>query len=115
MLVAITALSGLTFRFWEDVQSTTVWNLRFLPFWYLGIFLLMGIGGAELVRGAAWAARRGAREWATRTPARIIGLAVAVVLTIVLSLGALISIDDGKSFHPVLDALELPRLRGHDR
>ena len=100
VLIAITALCGLTFRFWEDIQSTTVWNLRFLPFWYLGIFLLMGMGGAELVRGAAWAARRGAREWATRTPPRIIGLAVAVVLTVVLSMGALISIDDGKSFIP---------------
>jgi hypothetical protein len=100
VVVAITALSGLAFRFWEDVQSTTVWNLRFLPFWYLGIFLLMALGGAELVRGAAWAARRGAREWAPRTPPRIIGLAVAVVLTVVLSVGALISIDDGKSFIP---------------
>jgi hypothetical protein len=100
VVIAITALSGLIFRFWEDVQATTAWNLRFLPFWYLGIFLLLGLGGAELVRGAAWAARRGAREWGTRIPARVIGTSTAVVLTAVLSVGALVSIDDGQGFLP---------------
>jgi len=100
VVISITALSGLVFRFWEDLQATTAWNLRFLPFWYLGVFLLMGLGGAEIVRGAAWAARRGAREWATRTPPPVLGKVVAVILTVVLSVGALIAIDDGKSFLP---------------
>ena len=58
VVVAITALSGLTFRFWEDVQTTSAWNLRFLPFWYLGVFLLMGLGGTEIVRGVGWGVRR---------------------------------------------------------
>ncbi|HEY8217168.1 MAG TPA: 6-pyruvoyl-tetrahydropterin synthase-related protein [Acidimicrobiia bacterium] len=100
VVIAITAVSGLLFRFWEDIQATTAWNLRFLPFWYLGVFLLLGLGGAEVVRGAAWAARRAAHEWGTRTPPRVLGTAVAVGLTAVLSVGALISIDDGKSFLP---------------
>jgi hypothetical protein len=100
VVIAITVLSGLVFRLWEDLQTTTAWNLRFLPFWYLGIFLLLGLGGAELVRGAAWAARRGAREWGTRIPPRVLGTAVALTLTAALSIGALVSIDDGKSFLP---------------
>jgi len=100
VVLAITALSGLVFRFWEDIQTTTAWNLRFLPLWYLGIFLLMGLGGAEVIRAGAWAARRAAREWVTRTPPRIIGTGVAVALTVVLALGALVAIDDGKSFLP---------------
>jgi hypothetical protein len=73
VVIAITAFSGLVFRFWEDLQATTAWNLRFLPFWYLGVFLLLGLGGAELVRGAAWTARWGAREWGTRVPPRVLG------------------------------------------
>jgi hypothetical protein len=100
VVIAITALSGLMFRFWEDIQATPAWNLRFLPLWYIGVFLLMGLGASELVRGAAWAARAGAREWATRIPPRIIGMAVAAMLTAALSVGALVSIDDGKSFLP---------------
>ena len=100
VVIAITAMSGLVFRFWEDVQATTAWNLRFLPFWYLGVFLLMGLGGAELVRGGAWAMRRSAREWGTRTPPPVLGKLVAVTLTVVLSVGALIAIDEGKSFLP---------------
>jgi hypothetical protein len=100
VVVAITALSGLTFRFWEDIQTTTVWNLRFLPFWYLGVFLLMGLGGAELIRGAAWGARSLARAWGSRTPPRLVGVAVLIALTVLLSLGALHALDDGKSFLP---------------
>ncbi|MGH9031085.1 MAG: hypothetical protein ACRDZV_03070, partial [Acidimicrobiia bacterium] len=56
-LVALTAAMGLVFRAW-DVFDTPAWNLRFLPFWYLGLFLLAGLGAADLVRGAAWAAVR---------------------------------------------------------
>ena len=67
-LVALTALMALVFRIW-DVFDTPAWNLRFLPFWYLGLFLLAGIGAAELVRGAAWAAVRTVDDdwWAAST------------------------------------------------
>ncbi len=64
VVVGITVLSALLFVLWEDLQTTSAWNLRFLPFWYLGVFLLMGLGGAELVRGAGWATR----WWLAREP-----------------------------------------------
>lgn len=58
VLVAMTGLAALGFRFWADVNVTTVWNLRMLPFWYLGVFLLGAVGLAELVRGAGVLAGR---------------------------------------------------------
>ena len=51
----ITLASGLMFRFWTSF-GTKVWNLRALPFWYISIFLLMGVAVAELVIGCAWLA-----------------------------------------------------------
>jgi hypothetical protein len=55
-LAALTAVMGLAFRFWEQLtdlaHSTPVWNLRLLPFWYLGLVLLAMLGAAELLRGA---------------------------------------------------------------
>src|SRR5215204_4763729 len=54
-LASLTAVMGLAFRFWEGVtdlfHSTPVWNLRLLPFWYLGLLLLAMLGAAELIRG----------------------------------------------------------------
>ena len=38
---------ALVFRLWPELHA---WNLRFLPFWYLGVFLLAAIGAAEIVR-----------------------------------------------------------------
>jgi hypothetical protein len=62
-LVALTAVMGLAFRFWEGLtdlfDSTPVWNLRLLPFWYFGLILLAMLGVAELARGAASLAARG--------------------------------------------------------
>jgi len=105
VVVALTASGGLLFRFWEDIQATPAWNLRFLPFWYLGVFLLMGLGVAELVRGSAWLARRAmvAREdtEARAAPsARLVAVVVAGALTVLLGVGALVSIDRNKSFLP---------------
>ncbi|HMF03171.1 MAG TPA: 6-pyruvoyl-tetrahydropterin synthase-related protein [Acidimicrobiia bacterium] len=55
-LAAMTAIMGLAFAFWEQLtdlaHSTPVWNLRLLPFWYLGLILLAMLGAAELIRGA---------------------------------------------------------------
>jgi hypothetical protein len=64
-VLVLTAMSGLAFRFWSELGSH-VWNLRLLSFWYLGIHLLMGIGAAELIRGAGWIAGRGWR-WAGKS------------------------------------------------
>jgi 6-pyruvoyl-tetrahydropterin synthase related domain len=58
VLVLLTLAGGLLFRLWEEWGQTPAWNLRFLPFWYLGVFLLAGVGAAELVRGAAALAAR---------------------------------------------------------
>ena len=74
-LAALTAVMGLAFRFWEGLtdlaQSTPVWNLRLLPFWYLGLLLLAMLGAAELIRGAGvLLARTSTRFWAPLLPAR---------------------------------------------
>ncbi|HKA93038.1 MAG TPA: 6-pyruvoyl-tetrahydropterin synthase-related protein [Acidimicrobiia bacterium] len=66
-LAALTVIMGLAFRFWEGltdlVNSTPVWNLRLLPFWYLGLLLLAMLGAAELIRGAgSLVARYATRE-----------------------------------------------------
>jgi len=123
VLVALTALSGLLFRVWSSVQIAPAWNLRVLPFWYLCVYLLMGVGVAELVRGGAWVAAR-ARVWAEArepvagqtggeaiappptppvaapwTPA-VVAAVTAAVLTVALTVGALINIDRSKDFLP---------------
>jgi hypothetical protein len=62
-VAALTAVMGIAFCLWESltdlVSSTPVWNLRLLPFWYLGLILLAMLGAAELARGAAALAVRG--------------------------------------------------------
>ncbi len=105
VVVALTASGGLLFRFWEDIQATPAWNLRFLPFWYLGVFLLMGLGAAEAVRVAARVARRAMAERTDREAraarsTRMVTLGVAAALTLVLAVGALVAIDRDKSFLP---------------
>jgi hypothetical protein len=66
-LIAITAVMGLAFRFWEGLtdlfDSTPVWNLRLLPFWYFGLILVAMLGVAELARGAAALAARGSEAY----------------------------------------------------
>ena len=57
IVLVMTALAGLAFRFWTEL-GTHVWNLRLVSFWYFGVFLLMAIGVAELVRGGGWLAGR---------------------------------------------------------
>ena len=85
-LAALTVIMGLAFRFWEGltdlVNSTPVWNLRLLPFWYLGLLLLAMLGAAELIRGAGglvarWVTLRGPL-FAEPTPAATRAGAAAV-------------------------------------
>ncbi|HWW44335.1 MAG TPA: hypothetical protein VN180_04620, partial [Acidimicrobiia bacterium] len=116
VLVILTAITALMFVVWASVQATPAWNLRVLPFWYLCVFLMMGLGVAELVRGAAWLARRaqarrraaprrdellegGPSRWRTITP-RVVGIGTAVSLTVLLAVGTLINIDASKDFLP---------------
>ncbi|MGZ4802064.1 MAG: 6-pyruvoyl-tetrahydropterin synthase-related protein [Acidimicrobiia bacterium] len=49
-LLTITVTFAVVFRLWPELHA---WNLRFLPFWYLGLFLLAAVGVAEIVRGIA--------------------------------------------------------------
>jgi hypothetical protein len=60
VVLVMAAACGLLFRFWTDL-GTHVWNLRLLPFWYIGVHLLVAIGLAELVRALGWAVGRGWR------------------------------------------------------
>src|SRR6476620_6768679 len=59
-VAAIAGIFALVFRLWPELHA---WNLRFLPFWYLGVFLLAAIGTAEIVRrlsgefGRLWVGR----------------------------------------------------------
>ncbi|MGZ4800934.1 MAG: hypothetical protein ACXV77_15605, partial [Acidimicrobiia bacterium] len=74
IVATITVASGLAFYNWEGLRAifgkAPAWNLRLLPFWMLMLYLLAGLGAAELVRllstGVTWVIR-GAR--AARPPA----------------------------------------------
>jgi len=45
VLLTIAVALAVVFRLWPEAHA---WNLRFLPFWYVGLFLLAGIGAAEI-------------------------------------------------------------------
>lgn len=122
-LLVITAAMALVFRLW-DVFDTPAWNLRFLPFWYLGLFLLAAVGVAELVRGIAAAAVRTVEDdwWGTGDrrdderhddegpdgpapvvePSRPAGALVrsvtAVALTVVLAVVVLVRVHQSRDF-----------------
>ena len=107
LLVTLTAASGLLFYVWADIQFAPAWNLRLLPFWYLCVFLLMGLGVAEVVRGVVWLARRAAERrqltlsrYGPRATVRLVAVTTAGVLTLLLAFGALVNIDRSKDFLP---------------
>src|SRR5215207_3632597 len=62
---AITVATGLVFWNWEGLREifgkAPAWNLRLLPFWMLMLYLLAGLGVAEVVRllagGLTWVVR----------------------------------------------------------
>ena len=65
VMASLTLATGLAFYNWEGLRDllgkAPAWNLRLLPSWYLMLFLLAGLGAAEVVRlaslGAAWVIR----------------------------------------------------------
>src|SRR6478609_1379046 len=65
IVAAITVATGLVFWNWEGLREVfgkaPAWNLRLLPFWMLMLYLLAGLGVAELVRllavGVTWVVR----------------------------------------------------------
>ena len=70
IVAAITVATGLVFWNWEGLREifgkAPAWNLRLLPFWMLMLYLLAGLGAAELVRlistGVTWVIRGDRRE-----------------------------------------------------
>lgn len=46
-ILTLTLTFALVFRAWPELHA---WNLRFLPFWYLGLYLLAACGVAEGAR-----------------------------------------------------------------
>jgi hypothetical protein len=65
IVAAITGAAGLVFYSWEGLRDVfgkaPAWNLRLLPFWMVMLYLLAGLGLAELVRlvaqGFTWVVR----------------------------------------------------------
>ncbi len=65
IVAAITFATGLVFWNWEGLREifgkAPAWNLRLLPFWMMMLYLLAGVGAAELVRlvstGVTWVIR----------------------------------------------------------
>ena len=65
VMASITVATGLAFYNWEGLRDllgkAPAWNLRLLPFWYLMLYLLGGLGVAEMARltalGATWVIR----------------------------------------------------------
>ena len=47
IVAVIAAIFATVFRFWPELGA---WNLRFLPFFYLFVFLMAAVGAAEIVR-----------------------------------------------------------------
>jgi hypothetical protein len=45
LIATISIVFAMVFRLWPEAHA---WNLRFLPFWYVGLFLLAGIGAGEI-------------------------------------------------------------------
>ncbi len=56
-VAAITVVAGGFFMGWETlrdlIHKAPAWNLRLLPFWYLGLYLLAALGAAQIVRWGA--------------------------------------------------------------
>ncbi len=77
IVAAITVATGLVFWNWEGLREifgkAPAWNLRLLPFWMLMLYLLAGLGAAELVRlistGVTWVIRGDRAVVASAPPA----------------------------------------------
>lgn len=97
-VMLLTLTFTLVFVFWPELGA---WNLRFLPFAYLGLFLMAAVGASETVRVACG---EFARLWtgpaplaseaydysathAGRTYRRVLSAALAVVLLVVMVVG----------------------------
>jgi len=98
-IASVTVVFAVVFRFWPELHA---WNLRFLPFWYLGAFLLAGIAVAEVVRGISSLVARAwtgsppepGEEWAFEPPLerrrfRLVRSVTALGIAAVVTVGSL--------------------------
>jgi len=81
-LAVMAVLTAVAFRWAPDGR---LWNARFLPFWFLSLYLLAGVGVAEAGRALGrWVgidARRSERTAALVTPAVALAVAIYFVAT----------------------------------
>ena len=61
-LATVALVFAGVFRWWPELHA---WNLRFLPFWYLGMMLVAAAGAAEILRLGG---RQVARAWVGPPP-----------------------------------------------
>lgn len=112
-LLTLTVAFAVVFRVWPELHA---WNLRFLPFWYLGLYLLAAVGVAELARGAAqqtgivWLGPPPAigEDWSMDPVAdgrrfRVVKSSAALALVALLTLGGLVYARTVHTEHGMLD------------
>jgi hypothetical protein len=101
-IAALTLTFAAVFRFWPELHA---WNLRFLPFFYLGMFLMAAVGAAEIIRrlssefGRLWVgaapmpdeAYEFSSASAGRTYRVVTNATIAVVVTVVVTTGLVFS------------------------
>jgi hypothetical protein len=76
-LTIMAVLAGVGFRY---MPQGRIWNARLLPFWFLCLFLLVGVLFAEGGRGAAWLLQRRPTYAAlAESAAAVVVLAAALV------------------------------------
>jgi len=101
-LAVMAVLTALAFRWAPDGR---LWNARFLPFWFLSLYLLAGVGVAELARCLGrWVGvdvRRSERTAVHLTPAVALVVTVFFVATPLRILPAWAQVETGdRSFIP---------------
>ena len=101
VILTLSATFALVFRFWPELHA---WNLRFLPFWYLGLYLLAGIGAAEIVHGAravaSWVMTERGPERPSRAPlvTKLVTGGLAAVVVLGLTMTVLVRSNDTMGF-----------------
>ncbi|MGZ8763811.1 MAG: hypothetical protein ACXW2Y_10860 [Acidimicrobiia bacterium] len=101
VVFTMTLVFALVFRLWPEAHA---WNLRFLPFWYVGLFLLAGIGAAEIPSFARWTV-----EWVMTEPdlervrpassrGAVLGAGAAALVVVLLTGVTLVRVDATRGF-----------------
>lgn len=88
-VAALTAIAGMCAAAFRFVPEGAIWNARFLPFWYLFVYLLAAVGLAEislLLRDAFTSAAGATERRPDRvSPAPLVVLVGALVCAVVLT------------------------------